>query len=92
MDCIGDAASLIEHIAEIKMRQRIARIDRDRLTVVLLGSFVVLAVVIERTQIDVSCSMLGIKLDDALVNRDGLGLIARIFFQGNSPRKQRSHV
>ena len=54
-DGILDPAGLVQHVAQIEVRQRIARIGLDRQAVMLLGGDKILTVVIQRAQVDV-CS------------------------------------
>src|SRR6266571_5831350 len=58
----------------------------------LLRRFIILAIVVERAEIDVGRSMFRIKLQNSFVGSDRLQLVARIFLQCHSAGKHFSHV
>src|SRR5438132_7017244 len=58
----------------------------------LLRRFVILAIVVQRSEIDVSGGMFGIKLQNPFVGSDRLQLVARILLQRHSAGKHFSHV
>ena len=91
-DRIIDASGFIQHIAKIEMCQRVARINPQRLAIVIFGRTIVLPVVIKRAQVYVSRRMLRIKLQNAFISSNRLQLAPRIIFQRNSARKQFGNI
>ena len=87
-----DAAGLVEHVAQVEVGERIARIDLDGRAVVALGSRIFLPVVVESAEIDVRGSVIGIHFQNLRIDSDGLVLCARFFFQGDPARKQLGNV
>ena len=53
----------------------------------LLGLDEILPVVVQRAEVDVSCSVLWLELDDLQVNADSFVVIAGVFFQSDSAGK-----
>src|SRR5437867_797707 len=89
---VDHAASFIEHITEIKIGQRIASIDLDGATVMLLSRNVVLAVVVKRPHIYVGSGMVWVELQNALVSGNGLSVVIWVFLQRNPARKKLGDV
>src|SRR5271157_2942939 len=84
----GDAARLVEHVAKVEVRQRIAGIGRHGVTVVLLTQDEVLPVVIQSAQIDVGGSVIGIEFQHPRVGADGVLVCAGVPFQGHASSEQ----
>ena len=87
LDCFLHAAGFVEHIAQIEVRERVARIGFDGLAVVLLGEHEILAIVIERSQIDVRRRVVGLDFENLMIRGDGVRLGAGIFFQSECRAK-----
>src|SRR5262249_54922826 len=85
---VGQAPGLVQHIAQVEVGQRIARIDLYRLAVKTLGLNVVVAVVVKRSQVDVGGSVGRIKVDALFVVFNRLQLGARIFLQRDAAGKE----
>src|SRR3984957_9146468 len=92
LDCLSDASSLIQHIAQIEISQSVARIDRNRGAVMLLRQSVILPVVMQRAQVDMRRRVLGIQLQNPLISRNRLSLRMRIFFKRDALRENPSHI
>src|SRR6266700_4399172 len=58
----------------------------------LLRRFIILAIVVQRAEIDLGRRMFGIKLQNPFVGSDRLQLVARILLQRHSAGKHFSHV
>src|SRR5262249_6866527 len=82
-DTVGEASSLVEHVAQVKVGERVLEINLDGFAVIALSQRVVLPVVIQRTQIDVSGSVCRIQLYALFVGEDGFVLCRRGFFQAD---------
>src|SRR5271157_1818186 len=87
----GDTARLVEHVAKVEVRQRIAGIGRHGVTVVLLTQDEVLPVVIQSAEIDVGGGVIGIEFQHLRIRADGLFVRAGIPFQGHSTIEQLGH-
>ena len=92
VDCFLDASGLVEHVAQVEIGERVARIDLNRRTVMPFGERVFLTVVVERTQVDVRGGMHGIHVENLQVSCDRLALRGGIFFQHDPARKQVGNV
>src|SRR5262249_26304709 len=87
-NCVFHATGLVENIAQIKVRQGIAGVQLNGASIVLLGGFVILAVVVQGAEIDVGGGVFGVEFEHPLVNRNRLELVAGVFFQSDAARKQ----
>ena len=87
-----NSSSLIEHVAEIEMCQRISRIGLDGSAIVFLSQTVLLTVVVKRSHINVGCSMLRIAFQNLQVGRDCIRVGVWVFFERDAPREQRSDI
>src|SRR5260370_10688657 len=83
-DAVGQASSLVEHVAEIEVRQRVLEINLDSFAVITLSQHIIVTVVVERAQVDVSSGMRRIELDALLVGRDGFILRGGRLFQADA--------
>ncbi len=64
VDGFLDASGFVEHVAQVKIGERVAWIDLNRRTVVPFGERVFLTVVIQRAQIDVRRGVNGIHFEN----------------------------
>jgi hypothetical protein len=87
-----DTPGLVEHIAEIEVRQRIARIGFDGRAIVLFGQSVFLAIVVKRSQIDMSRGVGRIAFQNFQVGRDSFRVRVRVLFERNAAGEQLRNV
>src|ERR1700687_5752868 len=81
------SASLIEHVAEIEVSERVTRIGFNGLAVMLFGQSKILAVIVERSQINVRGRVRRLDGEHLMVGRNRIGLSVGIFFQRDAARK-----
>src|SRR5215470_2950897 len=92
LDRFLNASRLIEHIAQIEMSERIARVCFNRSTIVLLGQPVFLPVVIQRAEIDMSCRMARLALKYLEVDGNRFRVSSLVLLERNAAREQFRHI
>ena len=80
----GQASSLIEHVAQIKIGQSVARVGFDGGAIMLFCRSVIAAIVKERAQVDMCRGVRRLQLQRLLVAGDGFELGGGIFFKRNA--------
>src|SRR5262249_56281896 len=84
-NAVSQAAGFVQHVTQIEISQRVLGIHLDGFTVITLGQQVVVAIVVKRSQIDVSSCMRGVKFHTFYVGSDGFFLSGWSFFPTNPP-------
>jgi hypothetical protein len=87
-----DSSRLIEHIAEVEVSQRVTRVGFDGRTIMLFRETIFLAIVVERSDVDVSRGVSRIVLQNSQISCDRVCVRVRIFFERNAAGEQLSDV
>ena len=82
-----DASGFIENVAQIEISKSVPGIGLYGAAVVLFCQREILAIVVKRSKIDVSCGVRRFELKNALVSFHRFGLRGRIVFQRDTPRE-----
>src|SRR5580692_7239760 len=91
-DCILNIAGFVEYVAQIEVGERIARVGSNSSAIMLLGGSEILAVVIQSSQVDMSCGVLRLDLQHAKIGADRLVMSRRMLFHGDAVAKELSDI
>ncbi len=80
-DGIRQAPGFVQHVAQVKVRQRVARVYFDRFAIIAFRQHVIMAVVAQCPQVDVRRCMIGVQRHALLVGVHGFVLRLGVFFQ-----------
>ena len=78
------ASGLVEHVAQIEVGERVARIGFEGLAIIRLSKREILAVVIKRAQINVRGRVNRLDFEDLVIGRDRVGLGRGISSEGDA--------
>ena len=87
-DRIWNAAGLIQNIAQIEVREGVARIHFDGLAIVFLSGDKIVPVVVDRAQIDVGSGMCGFQFKHTQVGLDGFVVRADVLLQRDTAAEE----
>ena len=90
-NCLRDAAGFVQNISQVEIGQGVARICRQRGSVMFFGARKVLSIVVESAQVDVRRRVGWFNLKQLMVKLNGLVMGARMLFQLYGTRKQVSY-